>query len=147
MQCILLLVDGIHTAELVAELNRAVPLMDADLVLVYVRGHGPRHGLDMVRHRPGGVGMPGPRERGIAEAEGVRGTKALDEAEEQGRAVARSVRRVEVLGEPGRSVVDIAARERVELIAVRAEPGRIGPAARFIVDHAPASVLVLRPGR
>lgn len=144
MRRIVLLVDGLHPTELVAELDRACGLGDAELLLVYVRGQAPRRGLDMVRHRPGGVRMPPHRARVIDEAEGALSAQALDEAERRARGLARTVTRLELEGEAGRAVVDIAARERADLIAVHAEPGHLGPAARFITDHARCGVVVLR---
>lgn len=144
MRKIVLLVDGIHAAGLVTELDRVVPLAEAELILVYVHGHSPRHGLELVRRRPGGAGMPPTREQGIDEAERQRGAAALAEAERAARSASSVVRTVDLHGGPGERVVELAARELADLIAVRATSGHLGPAARFICDHAPCPVVILR---
>jgi nucleotide-binding universal stress UspA family protein len=145
MKRFLVLIDGIHTRELLAELDAVLRLAGADLLLVYVRGHAPRAGLDLVRRRPGGLRMPPHREHAIGEAERHRAADALEEAERFARPLAASVRTVFVDGEPGRAVVELAERERVDLVAVRAgRSGAPGPAARFILDHSRCTVVLLR---
>jgi nucleotide-binding universal stress UspA family protein len=141
---IVLLVDGMHTAELLAALDRVCAPADAELLLVYVHGPAARRGLDLVRHRPGGAPMPGHRRRAIDEAEDARGGHALDEAERIARPLCAAVRRIDVHDDPGRGIVAVALREHADLIAVRALRGHLGPAARFIADHARCSVVVLR---
>jgi nucleotide-binding universal stress UspA family protein len=145
---ILVLIDGMHTAELLAEANDVLRLRDAEVVLVYVRGRTARHGLDLVRRRPGGAPMPAHRERSIAEAEQVRGEEALAEAERLAVPLADSVRTLLVDGEAGREVVELARRERADVVALRAGArGPLGPASRFIADHASCTVLLVRGGR
>jgi len=141
---IVLLVDGMHTAELMVALDRVCALADAELLLVYVHGPAARRGLDLVRHRPGGAPMSGHRRRAIDEAEDARGAHALDEAERIARPLCATVRRLDVRDDPGRGIVAVALREHADVIAVRAVAGHLGPAARFIADHARCSVIVLR---
>jgi nucleotide-binding universal stress UspA family protein len=154
MTRIVVLIDGLHTEELLSGADRLVRLRDAELLLVYVRGPGPRASLDMIRRRTGGVRMPPRHERGIADAEQARAERALDEAEAIARGLATGVRRLEVDGDPGPAVCNVAVRERADMVVVRAGgrdlpsmgPRSLGPAARFIADHCPCSVLLFRAG-
>lgn len=106
----------------------------------------------MVRHRPGGRGLPQDRERELAEAERSRGAEALADAARHAATLGGIVRTFELRGEPGREVCELAARERTDLFVVRAGghdappvgPLSVGPAARFITDHCPCPVLVIR---
>jgi nucleotide-binding universal stress UspA family protein len=147
----LVLIDGLHTADTLDSLARLLNLGEAELLLVYVQGPGPRAGLDLVRHRPGGHRLPPHRERELAEAEHEGAASALAEAEDRARRLALGVETIQVRGEPGRAVVDLAAHRRVDLIAVRAGGGEhttgprsLGPLARFVADHSPCAVLLLR---
>jgi len=149
---VLLVVDGLHTRDLLGSVSRTAPLTQAELWLVYVRGPGPRAGLDMVRHRPGGHPLPPGRERGLDEAESARGVEALAEAETLARPLAAAVRTKQLEGEPGRVVCDLARVEGIDLVAIRAGgrdqpplgPRSLGPAARYIADHSPCPVLLIR---
>jgi nucleotide-binding universal stress UspA family protein len=140
---ILVLIDGLHTREMLAALEDLVDLRRADLILVYVRGPGPRASLELLRRRPGRHSIPPHRDRQLHEAEVTVGDDALVEAEELARATAAGVETVLANGDAGRAVCDLARARGVDLIAVRS--GRqLGPAARFIADHAPGPVLLLR---
>jgi len=148
----LVLIDGLHTADTLDSLARLLNLGEAELLLVYVQGPGPRAGLDLVRRRPGGHQLPPHRERELAEAEHEGAASALAEAEDRARRLAPSVETIQLRGEPGRAVVDLAVQRRVDLIAVRAGgvdqaragPRSLGPLARFVADHSPCAVLLLR---
>jgi nucleotide-binding universal stress UspA family protein len=148
---VLVLIDGLHSADVLDSLRHLLNLGEADLLLVYVQGPGARAGLDMVRRRPGGHQLPPHRERGVADAENESAATALAEAEARARDLARSVETVQLRGEPGRAVLDLAVEKRVDLIAVRtggrdqaAGPRSLGPIARFVADHSPCAVLLLR---
>lgn len=147
-----LLVDGLHDRETIERLAKLTALGGAELLLVYVHGAGPRGGLEMVRHRPGGRGLPRHREHQLAEAERSRGTEALADAARHAATLGVTARTFELTGEPGKEVCELAARERMDLFVVRAGgrdappvgPRSVGPAARFITDHSPCPVLVIR---
>lgn len=140
---ILVLVDGIHTRELLAGLGEIVRSDGTELVLVYVVGHGPRASLDMVRRRPGGVHMPPHRERSLSTAERARAGEALEEAARLVPPAAR-VRTAVLEGEPGHAMVELAVRERAVALVVRGAPRGLGPIGRFIADHAPCAVIFVR---
>jgi nucleotide-binding universal stress UspA family protein len=152
---LLLLIDGFRTAELLAALSRAVPLSEAELVLVHVAGPNPRAGFEMLRRRPGGHRLPPHRKLELTEAEEQLGAAALAEAKQLAQPDARAVMAVQVEGEPGRTVCEIAAKDGIDLVALRAGgrgqpamgPASLGPAARYIADHCPCPVLLLRGGR
>src|ERR1700681_605442 len=151
---VLILVDGSHTEGLIASLARLLSADKAELLLLYVQGPGPRAGLDLVRRRPGGHRLPPLRERELAEAELEGSTIALAEAEKLAPRLSSNVESIQVRGEPGRAVCDVASRRNVDLIVIRAAgrdqprvgPGSIGPTARFVADHSPCPVLLLRGG-
>jgi nucleotide-binding universal stress UspA family protein len=141
---VLVLVDGFRTGELFESLGRLLQLRDAELLLVYVRGPAPRAGLKLMQQRPGGHDLPPHRKVRLAEAELEGGAEALAEAEKVAGQVASRVESRQAHGEPGRMVCELAARERVDLVALRAGPASLGPTARFVTDHCPISVLLLR---
>lgn len=149
---VLLVIDGLHTQELLGSLARTSPLTEAELWLVYVRGPGARAGLEMVRRRPGGGPLPPGRERGLDEAESARAAESLGEAEVLARPLAAAVRTMQLDGEPGRVVCDLARAEGIDLVAIRVGgkdqpplgPRSLGPAARYIADHSPCPVLLIR---
>lgn len=149
---VVVLVDGHHAGELVDVLSRTVPLGRCELLLVYVFGEGHRAGLEMVSHRPGGHHHPPERERTIDEAEEARAGDALDEVERLIGSRAAAVRKMRARGKPGQAVCELAVREAADLVVVRAGgrdrppigPHSLGPAARFITDHSPCPVLLVR---
>ena len=147
-----LLVDGLHDRDTLDRVSRLIVLGASEVVLVYVHGAGPRGGLDLVRHRPGGHGLTPHREHEIEEAERSRGAGALADAARHAASLGAAVTTVELTGEPGREVCTLAVREGLDVVVVRAGgrdappvgPRSVGPAARFITDHSPCPVLVIR---
>jgi nucleotide-binding universal stress UspA family protein len=128
---------------------------DAQWHLLHVIDVGPR--VDMERlgpaHRPPRPHRP--HERELNRAEGVGGEEALKEALDALQALGlKGEARLE-RGRPNEVIVEMAQRVNADLIAIerreRADHLRQGPAslghnARFIVDHAPCDVLLLRTG-
>jgi nucleotide-binding universal stress UspA family protein len=141
---VLVLVDGFRTGELFESLGRRLQLRDAELLLVYVRGPAPRAGLELMRRRPGGHELPPHREARLAEAELEGSAEALAEAEKVAGQFTSHVESRQAHGEPGRTVCELAAEEHVDLVALRAGHASVGPTARFITDHSPCPVLLLR---
>lgn len=149
---VLVLVDGLHSKELFSLLSQLVPLRETEVLLVFVRSPIGRAGLEMIRHRPGARHLPPHREAELRQAEVAAGDDALAEAEEVARAAGASVETMQVTGEPGRALCEVAATRGVDLVVVRAGgrdrpplgPASLGPVARFVTDHCPAPVLLLR---
>ncbi len=95
---------------------------------------------------------PGPHAREVAQAERDAAAGILEEA---AREVPGSQTRVEE-GEPGRVLCRLAGEQRAALLVVGArngpgpdvpKPHSIGHTARFVLDHAPCPVLLVRRGR
>lgn len=128
---------------------RTVAPDDADIVLLHVTGgeapataHGAYAGL-MGRRRPGRD--PGPR---VAELGAASARELLEAAAAQlGRPCATTERR----GRAEREVVAAAEGAGLLILArdgddTRLGPRSLGPASRFVVDHAPCPVLLVWPG-
>ena len=151
---VLVLIDGLHSREILDALARLVDLRSAELLLAYVSGPAPRAGLDLVRRRPGDRPLPPHRERELREAEDTAGGDALSDAETAARELGAAVDSIRLAGEPGRAICELADERRADLVVVRAggwdRPPMggpaLGPAARFIADHCRAPVLLLRTG-
>lgn len=149
---VLILVDGLHTRDLIDAVARAIGLDGAAVLLLYVHPVAARAGLEMPGRRPGGHRLPPHRLREVEEAEHQSGAEALAEAAGAVREVAVDVETTEVRGDAGKLVCDSASRWRADVVVVRAGgrdrppvgPASLGPAARFITDHAPCAVLVTR---
>jgi nucleotide-binding universal stress UspA family protein len=123
-----------------------------ELVLLHVIDTGPRHDLDMLRgplhtHH----GFHGELDAAEEEA----GRAALKEAlAEAGRSGLAAVQRLE-RGRPEQVIVSIAGDLSAEVVVLHARespqahprvgPPSVGHTARFVVDHSPAPVLLLRP--
>ena len=150
---VLVLVDGLHSREDLDALARLVDLRSAEVLLAYVAGPGPRAGLDLVTHRPGGRPLAPHRERELREAEELAAGDAIVDAEAAARGHGASVEAIRLEGEAGRAVCELAERRHADLVVVRAGgrdrpptgPHSLGPAARFIADHCRSAVLLLRP--
>lgn len=150
---ILVLVDGIHTKEVLEMLAGLVRLGDADLLLAYVRSASSRAGLEMVSRRPGHGRLPPHRRAQVIEAEEAGGAETLAEAEGMTRGHAASVESLQIEGDAGHAICELAERREIDLVVIRAGgrdrpalgPASLGPTARFIADHCTSPVLLLRP--
>ncbi|MDQ6710091.1 MAG: universal stress protein [Candidatus Dormibacteraeota bacterium] len=150
---ILLGIDGDDTGRLVRELATLVSLLDNELLLVHVQDTGARGEMELIRGRFPGRALPADRLERISAAERARVDEILREGQEAARAVARAVEVHADAGEPGRLLAAIAAERQIDLLvvgarsgmrAVPAGPKSLGHTARFVVDHGPCPVLLLR---
>ena len=139
-----------------ALLERALPLVDPAAVWVptHVVDVRPRQALGFLR---GGVVGAGPLSRGqqqaldAATAEHTRSVLDAATSSLQRRGLAYAPPQIRT-GEPGRELCGVAAFLRAELMVLFASrrprppvgPGSVGHTARFVVDHAPCPVLVIR---
>jgi nucleotide-binding universal stress UspA family protein len=111
--------------------------------------------LGLLRAGIPGAGPLGAEQRAAIEAAGRERAGAVLAATEtiirlHGRASGGVFRRV---GEPGREICSLAVAERADLIVLRAKrrqgpavgPPSVGHTARFVLDHAPCPVLLLKP--
>lgn len=122
------------------------------MLVAYVRSPRARSGLELIRRRPGGHYLPPHREQELIEAEIAGDADAVSEAESLARSAGASVESMQRIGEPGPAICEIAARRKVDLVVVSApEVGigqaSLGPTARFVTDHSPVPVLLLRGPR
>ena len=128
---------------------------DSELLLVHVVDTGPRHDLkhliEGLRHAPPGKAD---RDAELSAAEEIVGHAALAEAQAAAEAAGFKVQSRSAQGRPEEVIMQIARDESVSLICISAREGaeghpHIGPAsvghtARFILDHAPCNVLLIR---
>jgi nucleotide-binding universal stress UspA family protein len=129
---------------------------ETEIVLLHVIDSGPRRGLEAYLGRAGQM-RPGGREslnEQLNAAEETAGQSIIAEArqaaEEAGFLVTTRIER----GNPEHEIVRQASEQGCRLVVIRAIEGsqgrpQIGPAsvghtARFVLDHAPCDVLLLR---
>lgn len=143
-------------AELVRHMLPSAAALGAGLLLVHVIDLGPRRELE---HLPGPLLRRGPhggpaRTRAMDTAETSAGERTLAEAlavAQAGRAAAQT--RLE-RGKPEQVIVALARETGAGLIVIGARqspehhpplgPGSVGHTARFVLDHAPCDVLLVR---
>lgn len=125
------------------------------ILLLAVIDVGPRHEMGRVggplRHAPLG-GPEREHELNASEESGARA--ALDEALQAARKAGLLVEAWLRRGRPEQVIVEVAAEAEVALIVIQAReapqahprqgPPSVGHTARFVVDHAPCPVLLLR---
>jgi len=144
-----------------AELMRRVLAVAAgaqpELVLLHVIPTGPREDLAHITGplRPGPRGEPR-HARDISAAEEAAGRAALAEAAAEAQAASVPATLRLERGRPEQVAVAVAREVRAGLVAIRARdhaeghpfigPGSVGHVARFVLDHAPCDVLLLREG-
>jgi nucleotide-binding universal stress UspA family protein len=142
-------------AQLVTRALTYLPREHVELVLLFVIDEGPRHGLERLRGPLGrGPRLGGARQAQMAAAEARSVEEVLAEA---GAAAAQAgvAATTELLrGQSERVIVERAEALRADLIVVGAREGirekllpgphSIGHVARFVVDHAPCDVLLVR---
>jgi len=150
---ILLGIDGNDTEAMLNDLAALVPLQQRKLLLIHVHDTGARGEMELIRGRFPGRPLPADRLERIGAAERARAEGVLAEGEHAAHGLARTVAVHVDAGEPGRLLVTIAAERQVDLVVVGARsetrtvpagPKSLGHTARFVVDHSPCPVLLLR---
>jgi nucleotide-binding universal stress UspA family protein len=151
---ILVCVDGAASDRLLAA---ALPLAPATAVWVpvHVLDTRPRVDLGLLRAGIPGGGPLAPEHRAQIQAAGQEHARAVCQAAEallRARGLATESALIRV-GEPGRAICVAAAEAGADLVVLLASrrPGRpltgppsVGHTARFVVDHAPCPVLLIR---
>ncbi len=127
---------------------------DAEFLLLHVTDVTPRE--DVERFGPLRHGPPPSQERDaeLSAAEEAGAEQAIAEAAAAAEAAGHSTTTRLARGRPEQVIVQVAAEVKADLVAIRAREGQagrpsIGPAsvghtARFVLDHAPCDVLLLR---
>ncbi len=138
----------------------------AEFLLLHVIDIRPRQGLEQLKSplhpvppppspSSSPVHPPSPpfHERELDEAEQASGQEALDEALETAHSLGVMVQAWLERGQPEQIIVQAAERAGVDIIVVQAResggqplagPASVGHIARFVLDHAPCAVLLLR---
>jgi nucleotide-binding universal stress UspA family protein len=129
-----------------------------EIYLLYVLDTGPRQGLEDYLHGPMSVQrrrpLPPDQIQALDAAEQSSSQAALDEAVQAAQTAGFSVSGEIQRGKPEQMIVQTAQTWGSQLIAIKASEGtqgrpQIGPASvghtvRFVLDHAPCDVLLLR---
>jgi nucleotide-binding universal stress UspA family protein len=138
------------------QVSKATEMLSAtqplSLGILYVTDTGPRRDIEHMRERflrP--PGPPGPREHEMQQAEHT----AADDILNEGMHHFPDAETLQRQGRPEREIVNVAAEWQADLVIVcpRAEyggtphigPKSVGHVARFVIDHAPCPVLLVRP--
>lgn len=142
--------------ELVRRILAVTAGAQPELVLVRVIDTGPRKDLEQIAGplRIGPRGVDPRRGAAIDAAEEAAGRASLDEALAEARAAGvAAVARLE-RDKPEQVIVAVAREAQASLVAIRARenaeghpfigPASVGHVARFVLDHAPCDVLLLR---
>lgn len=150
---ILLGIDGSDTRGMLTELATLLPLQEHELLLAHIHDTGARGEMELIRGRFPGRPLPVDRLERIGAAERARADGILEDGEHAAHGLARTVGVHADAGEPGRLLVTTAAERQVDLVVVGARsetgtvpagPRSLGQTARFVVDHSPCPVLLLR---
>jgi nucleotide-binding universal stress UspA family protein len=140
----------------VGQVSKATEMLSAveppTFGILFVTDTGARHDIGPVRERflrhPG---LPPPREEEMREAERSSAEDILNE----GSGYLPNAETLSRQGRPEREIVNTAAEWQADLVIIcpRAEyggkphigPKSVGHVARFVIDHAPCPVLLVRP--
>ncbi|MBO0683681.1 MAG: universal stress protein [Candidatus Dormibacteraeota bacterium] len=139
--------------ELLAELDRIRPLPEDEVWLAHVIDNGMRGEVELRRGHLMPRPLPPHRLRAIGVAEREAARAATEEAAAVAATLAASVQVSIEEGEPGRVLSRLAEVHGCDLVAVAARvdrtdplagPHSVGHTARFVLDHSPRPVLLLR---
>jgi nucleotide-binding universal stress UspA family protein len=133
-----------------------------ELYLLHVIDSGPRLTLEDYLHRPGAMRRPPPppplptpeTQHPIDAAEQAAGMAAMEEARQEAERAGFQIKIESQKGRPEQVIVQMAQSWGCELIVIHASEGShgrptigpesVGHTARFVLDHAPCDVLLLR---
>jgi nucleotide-binding universal stress UspA family protein len=162
---VLCCLDGTNAEQIGRALEMFSATQPLTVGMLHVIDIGPRRDIDLIRERflrppmhpphppPSPMHPPHhiPREEEMSEAERASAQEILTE----GRGYFASAETLEKEGRPELEIVNVAAEWRADLVVVGSRaayrgtpeigPKSVGHVARFVVDHAPCPVLLLRP--
>jgi len=149
---VLCCLDGTNVEQVSKALRELWATQAPTLGILYVTDSGPRHDIGHIRERfLRSPGPHGPREHEMQQAEHAAAQDVLNEALHR----LPNAETLQRQGRPEREIVNVAAEWRADLLILcpRAEyggkptigPKSVGHVARFVLDHAPCPVLLLRP--
>ena len=136
---------------------RAIMGAQHELLLLHVIDTGPRQSLDAFLRGPGSHHRPPPpleRERRVDEVEEFVAKTTLEEARQEAEQAGYTIHAEIQRGQAEKLIVQLAEDGGYQLIVIWSSEGaqghpQIGPAsigrvARYVLDHAPCDVLMLR---
>jgi nucleotide-binding universal stress UspA family protein len=149
---ILCCLDGTNVEQVTKATQMLSQTQQLTLGILYVTDTGPRHDIEHLRERflrhPGPLS---PREEEMRQAEHI----AADDILNEGLRHFPGAEMLQKQGRPEREIVNTAAEWRADLVIIcaRAEyggrhvigPKSVGHVARFVLDHAPCPLLLVRP--
>jgi nucleotide-binding universal stress UspA family protein len=164
---ILCCLDGTNAEQIRTALRMFTAVQPLTVGMLHVTDTRPREDMDLIRERrfwrhplhshhapappPEDLPRPSPREEEIYEAEKTSAEEILKES----RDYCAGAETMERAGRPEREIVNLAAEWRADMVIVCSRaayqskeeigPKSVGHVARFVVDHAPCPVLLLRP--
>jgi nucleotide-binding universal stress UspA family protein len=148
---ILCCLDGTNIEQIHDAVSAFLRADQLTIGLLYVTDSGPQEGIERQRSRflrP--QGLTGPRQEKMQQAQQFAATDILEE----GQRYISSAETLQRQGRPEREIVNCAAEWTADLLiisprtqydAAEIGPKSVGHVARFVVDHAPCPVLLLRP--
>lgn len=144
--------DGTNTEQIRHAVSSLLTPSDRTIGLLYVTDSGPH--ADLERHRERFLrppGLPPARREQMRQAEAASAQDILAEGER----VFPGAERIHRTGRPEREIVNTAAAWQADLVLIcprsiygdkpEIGPKSIGHIARFVLDHAPCAVLLVRP--
>jgi len=148
---VLCCLDGTNVEQVSKAITMLSQTQPPTLGILYVTDTGPRHDIDHIRERffrP--PGPPGPREHEMRQAEHA----AADDILNEGLRYLPNAEPLQCEGRPEREIVNVAAEWQADLVILcplaqyggkpTIGPKSVGHVARFVIDHAPCPVLLLR---
>ncbi|HLW01605.1 MAG TPA: universal stress protein [Ktedonobacterales bacterium] len=163
---VLCCLDGTNTEWLAQQALALLNAPDLRLVLLYVVDVGPGHDMERMRQRYLGLGQRGAdllaqtQEAEQEQGEEIMATAqaTFREAWPGGTPRADQIERMMLRGKPEQEIVRLGAALSSDLIIICTRrvlgpgepphppgPKSVGHVARFVLDHAPCPVLLLRP--
>lgn len=163
---VLCCLDGTNTERLAQQAFPLLNVNDLRLVLIHVIDVGPSHEMERLRQRYLGLAQRGADLLAqTREAEQEQGEEIVATAQAAfqthwpgGASSAEQIERVLLRGKPEQEIVRLGAALSIDLIIVCNRrvlgpgepphlpgPKSVGHVARFVLDHAPCPVLLLRP--
>jgi nucleotide-binding universal stress UspA family protein len=148
---ILCCLDGSNIEQIHSAVSSFLRTDQLTIALLYVTDSSPQEDIERQRSRflrP--QGLAGPQQEKMQQAQQFAATDILEE----GQRYLPGAETLQRQGRPEREIVNCAAQWNTDLIiisprsqydAAEIGPKSVGHVARFVVDHAPCLVLLLRP--
>ncbi|MBV8588155.1 MAG: universal stress protein [Verrucomicrobia bacterium] len=152
---VLCCLDGTNVREVSKATEMLSTAQSTTLALLFITDTGPRHEIEHMRERfHRHPGPPPPREEEMRQAEKVSAEDILDEGRRDIPSRFGEPETLHKIGRPEREIVNTAAEWQADVVIIcpRPEyggkhaigPKSVGHVARFVLDHSPCPVLLVR---